>query len=95
MVLDPFEHSDAGLGVSINEVDDNVLNHIPHDLWREDTVHIKPHKKTRITKGCFQSKLADYILNHKNGGRLFKKVLNDAENVGTNSPPHSNPRKPA
>jgi len=40
----------AGLGVSINEVDDNVLNHIPHDLWREDTVHIKPHKKTRITK---------------------------------------------
>merc|ERR1712126_70281 len=46
------ERLNAGLdaGIAINEVDDNVLSHIPHDLWREDTVHIKPHKKTRITK---------------------------------------------
>ena len=47
----------AGLGLSENseiEIDENLLSHIPHDLWREDVDGIKHQKKIRVTKERIQ-----------------------------------------
>jgi len=33
-----------------NEIDDNILAHLPADLWREDIEGIKHEKKIRVTK---------------------------------------------
>ena len=37
-------------GDSESEIDENLLNHIPHDLWREDVDGIKHQKKIRVTR---------------------------------------------
>lgn len=39
-----------------NEIDDNILAHLPADLWREDIEGIKHEKKIRVTKESTNTK---------------------------------------
>ena len=43
------ERVNAGISEVSNEIDDGKFD-IPHDLWREDTLHIHHQKKTRTVK---------------------------------------------